>query len=166
MHEGRLPSVAQTKGAKIMDEFQLQVTDQPAETDWQWLEDSINRFNIQRTGYDDYRPLAIFIRDRAGAIIAGLSAFSWGGTLRILTLWVHENWRRHGYGTQLLSAAEQQAQARGCKQVVVETHSFQAPLFYPERGYTACGVTEDYPVGFQHITFQKRLMERQVTMEL
>lgn len=34
-----------------------------------------------------------------------------------------------------------------------------------QRGYTACGVTEDYPVGFQHFTFQKRLMERHVTME-
>jgi GNAT superfamily N-acetyltransferase len=148
-----------------MDEFPIQVTDHPAETDWQWLEDSINRFNIQLTGYDDYRPLAIFIRDRAGAIIAGLSAFSWGGTLRILTLWVNEHWRRHGYGTLLLTAAEQEALARGCKQAIVETHSFQAPLFYPERGYTASGVTEDYPVGFQHITFHKHLMERQVTME-
>jgi GNAT superfamily N-acetyltransferase len=148
-----------------MDEFPIQMTDHPAEADWQCLADNINRFNIQLTGYDDYRPLAIFIRDSTGAIIAGLSAFSWGGTLRILTLWVHEHWRRHGYGTQLLTAAEQEALARGCKQAVVETHSFQAPLFYPERGYTACGVTEDYPVGFQHITFQKRLMERQVTME-
>lgn len=142
-----------------MDEFPIQVTDHPAETDWQWLEERINRFNIQRTGYDDYRPLAIFIRDSAGVIIAGLSAFSWGGTLRILTLWVDEHWRRHGYGTRLLIAAEQEALARGCKQAVVETHSFQAPLFYPDRGYTACGVTEDYPVGFQHIAFHKGLTD-------
>jgi GNAT superfamily N-acetyltransferase len=148
-----------------MDEFPIEVTDHPAETEWQWLEDSINRFNVQRTGYDDYRPLAMFIRDSAGAIIAGLSAFSWGGSLRILTLWVDEHWRRHGYGTLLLQAAEQEALARGCQQAVVETHSFQAPLFYPDRGYSACGVTQDYPVGFQHITFHKRLIERQVTME-
>jgi ribosomal protein S18 acetylase RimI-like enzyme len=97
--------------------------------------------------------------------MAGLTAFSWGGTLRILTLWVQENWRRQGLGTQLLTAAEREALARDCRQVVVETHSFQAPRFYPGRGYTACGVTEDYPVGFQHFTFQKRLMERHVTME-
>jgi GNAT superfamily N-acetyltransferase len=148
------------KGQKIVDEFPIQVTDHPAETEWQWLQDTLNRFNIRRTGYDDYRPLAIFIRASAGAIIAGLTAFSWGGTLRILTVWGEENWRRNGSGTQLLTAAEQEALARGCKQAVVETHSFQAPLFYPDRGYSACGVTEDYPVGFQHITFQKRLMER------
>lgn len=109
------------------------------------------------TGYHDYRPLAIFIRDPAGAIIAGLTAFTWGGTLRILVLWVHENWRRHGLGTQLLAAAEQEACARGCKQAIVETHSFQAPEFYPQRGYTVCGLTNDYPVGYQYIAFQKRL---------
>lgn len=143
-----------------MDEFPIQVTDHPAETDWQWLSDSINRFNIQQTGYDDYRPLALFIRDSTGAIIAGLSAFSWGGTLHILTLWVDEQWRRHGYGTRLLTTAEQEALARGCKQAILETHSFQAPLFYPARGYTVSGVTKDFPVGFQHITFHKRLMER------
>jgi GNAT superfamily N-acetyltransferase len=140
-----------------VDEFQTQATDQPAATDWQWLEDNINRFNMQSTGYHDYRPLAIFIRDPVGAIIGGLTAFTWGGTLRILVLWVHENWRRHGLGTQLLATAEQEAHARGCKQAIVETHSFQAPEFYPERGYTACGLTDDYPVGYQYIAFQKRL---------
>ena len=140
-----------------MDAMQIQVTDQPAEIDWQWLESTIDQFNMHLTGYQDYRPLAIFVRDSLGAIIAGLTAYTWGGTLRILVLWVHENWRKHGYGTQLLAAAEQEALARGCKQAVVDTHSFQAPQFYPQRGYTVCGVIDDYPVGYQEIVFQKRL---------
>lgn len=148
-----------------MDEFPIQMTDHPAEAAWQWLADNINQFNRRATGFDDYRPLAMFIRDDAGAGIAGLSAFSWGGTLRILTLWVEEQQRRHGYGTLLLTAAEQEARTHGCRQVILETHSFQAPLFYSERGYTSCGVTEDYPVGFQQITFYKRLTEQPVTKE-
>jgi GNAT superfamily N-acetyltransferase len=138
-------------------DIQIQMTDQPAEVDWQWLEDNINRFNMQVSGYHDYRPLAIFIHDPVGAIMAGLAAFTWGGTLRILFLWVQESQRGQGYGTRLLAAAEQEALARGCQQAVVETHSFQAPQFYPDRGYSVCGVTDDYPVGFQHLTFQKRL---------
>ena len=60
-----------------MDEFQIQVTNQPTERDWQWLEDRINRFNVQVTGYDDYRLLAIFIRDPVGTTVAGLTAFTW-----------------------------------------------------------------------------------------
>ncbi len=80
-----------------MEAMQIQVTDHPAETDWQWLEGTINQFNMHLTGYQDYRPLAIFVRDGDGAIIAGLTAYTWGGTLRILVLWVHENWRRYGH---------------------------------------------------------------------
>jgi GNAT superfamily N-acetyltransferase len=145
------------KGCKAVDVKQIQVTDQPAESDWHWLEDSINQFNMRLTGYQDYRPLAIFLRDSMGEIIAGLTAFTWGGTLRILFLWVHENWQRQGYGSRLLEAAEQEALARGCKQAVVDTHSFQAPQFYPKKGYTVCGVIDDYPIGYQQIVFQKRL---------
>jgi GNAT superfamily N-acetyltransferase len=136
-----------------MDDKQIQVTDQPAESDWQWLESAINQFNMHLTGYNDYRPLAIFLRDPTGEIIAGITAFTWGGTLRILFLWVHENYQRHGYGTHLLEAAEQEAIVRGCEQAVVDTHSFLAPQFYPQKGYTVCGMIDDYPVGYQQIVF-------------
>ena len=146
-----------TERVYTVNDKRIQVTDQPAEEDWQWFEDKINLFNMQITGYNDYRPLVIFLHDPMGAIIAGLSAFTWGGTLRVLYLWVDENWRRHGFGTQLLVVAEQEALARGCEQAVVETHSFQAPLFYPQKGYTVCGVIEDYPLGYRQIVFQKRL---------
>ncbi|GAC1308463.1 MAG: hypothetical protein NVSMB27_46090 [Ktedonobacteraceae bacterium] len=46
-----------------MDDFQIQMTTQPVETDWQAIEENIGRFNIQTTGYDNYLPLAIFVRD-------------------------------------------------------------------------------------------------------
>ena len=140
-----------------MRNTKLQMTDEPAEIDWQLLENNISSFNIQVTGYDDYRPLASFIRDTEEVIIAGIAAFTWGGTLRILYLWVHENWRRQGYGKQLLAATEREARTRGCTQAVVDTHSFQAPAFYPECGYTICGVIEDNPVGYQQFIFQKLL---------
>jgi GNAT superfamily N-acetyltransferase len=142
----------------MVDEKQIQVTDQPAEADWQWLESTIDQYNILLTGYYDYRQLSIFLRDTEGAIIAGLNAFTWGGTLRILFLWVHEKYQKQGYGTRLLAAAEQEALARGCKQSVVDTHSFQAPEFYPKQGYTTCGVIDDYPIGYQQFIFQKRLI--------
>jgi GNAT superfamily N-acetyltransferase len=128
--------------------------------DWQWLEGNINQFNMFLTGYQGYRPLAVFLRDPTGAIIAGLTAFTWGGTLRILVLWVGENWRGRGYGSQLLAAAEREALTRGCEQAVLDTHSFQAPQFYSKRGYTVCGVIQDYPVGYQQFVFQKRLRSR------
>ena len=142
-----------------MADSELQITSQPEERDWQAIEAEIDRFNIRTTGYDDYLTLAIFVRDDAGSLVAGLTGFTWGGTLRVQYLWVHEDRRRHGYGSRLLVAAEEEARKRGCRQAVLDTHSFQAPEFYPARGYTVCGVMDDNPVGYRQIVFQKQLTD-------
>ena len=34
----------------------------PSPSDLQFVENQINHFNIKTTGYDDYQPLAIFVR--------------------------------------------------------------------------------------------------------
>ena len=142
-----------------MSNTDLQMTENPVEADWNFIEEQINLFNVKTTGYADYRPISLFARDETGIIIAGLTAFTWGGTLRIQFVWVHETWRKHGYGKRLVEAAEQEAIVRGCKQAVLDTHSFQAPDFYPKLGYTLCGVMENNPVGYQQLVFQKQLAQ-------
>jgi hypothetical protein len=72
-------------------------------------------------------------------------------------LWVRDDWRGHGYGRQLLAAAEAEAARRGCRQIVLSTHSFQAPGFYLKQGYTIVGQYENYPRGFQQIFLTKNL---------
>ncbi len=61
----------------------LTIEDAPNEADVRFVEERIDAYNIAVTGYDDYRPLAIFVRDSEGAIIAGLTGFTWGGTLKV-----------------------------------------------------------------------------------
>jgi hypothetical protein len=56
-----------------------------------------------------------------------------------------------------VAAAEREALGRGCRQAILDTHSFQAPDFYPRLGYLLCGTADDYPVGHQQLYFQKRL---------
>jgi hypothetical protein len=47
-------------------------------------------------------------------------------------------------------------QRRGCDQVALSTHSFQAPGFYVRFGYTECGRTPGYPREHDQIHLVKR----------
>jgi len=133
------------------------VDNAPAEADVRFIEEQLVAYNIAATGYTDYLPLAVFARDEGGMIRAGLTGFTWGGVLKIEYLWVNEELRGQGYGSRLLLAAEQEAIRRACHLAVVDTHSFQGPLFYPKLGYVQCGLVEDWPVGHTDTTFRKAL---------
>jgi GNAT superfamily N-acetyltransferase len=135
----------------------LIVEDAPNPTDVAYVEDQLNAYSVRVTGYTDYLPLAIFLRGSDGQIVAGLTGFTWGHALKIGYVWVHEDHRRQGYGTRLIQAAEREAVVRGCRQAVLDTHSFQAPNFYPKLGYVRCGLAEDWPVGYRQYYFTKRL---------
>ncbi|HJZ47090.1 MAG TPA: GNAT family N-acetyltransferase, partial [Roseiflexaceae bacterium] len=118
----------------------LLVEDNPSPGDLEFLENQINDYNVAVTGIVDWYPLAIFVRDDDGRIVAGINGGMWGGYLEIKNLWVDATLRGQGLGRRLLLAAEQQARARGCGQVLLDTHDFQAPEFYKKLGYTVFGV--------------------------
>lgn len=137
----------------------LTVDAHPAPDDLEFLDDQINRYNIATTGIQptDDILLSILVRDQAGTIVAGIWGWTWGGCCEIRTLWVHEQLRGQGYGQRLLAAAEQEALRRGCRQLVLDTHSFQAPGFYQRFGFEIVGTVEDYPEGHCKYYLRKRL---------
>jgi GNAT superfamily N-acetyltransferase len=123
----------------------------------QFLQEQIEEHNIHKTGLDDFLPLAIFVPDDQGDLIAGLSGYTWGYCCEIDHLWVHPQYRHQGYGRRLLQTAEQEARQRDCELVVLFTYSFQAPDFYLNLGYTISGVDEDCPRGHRRYHLHKRL---------
>ena len=135
----------------------LQVEVNPSVQEIAALEQRINDHNVAITGFDDYQPLAIFVRNELGVVTAGVTGFSWGGGCRITGLWVDAALRKQGIGAALLQAAEAEAQRRGCRVVVLETHGFQAPGFYRKLGYTEAGFRPDYPIGYGEYFFFKPL---------
>ncbi len=138
-----------------MDEITIHGTHVP-ELDAQ-LSELLYAFNRAATGVDYGKMLNARIDDDEGNLVAAISGFTWGGTCEIEYLWVTATSRGQGIGTALLRAAEQEARSRGCHQVVLSTHSFQAPLFYETHGYQRLAVITDYPRGHEKVIYIKHL---------
>ena len=105
--------------------------------------------------------LGAFLVDRIyefnAKVIAGFNGYTWGGCCELSHVWVDERYRGQGLGAALLRAAETEAVARGCAQVVLATHSFQAPGFYERMGYEKKYAIEGRPKGYADIIYVKVL---------
>ncbi len=82
-----------------------------------------------------WQELTITYKNRQGKIVAGLNGHTHYGWLFIKLFWVDENCRGKNLGTRLLQAAEKEALKRNCKNVWLDTFSFQALPFYQKLGY-------------------------------
>jgi ribosomal protein S18 acetylase RimI-like enzyme len=122
-----------------------------------FLAQRIYEFNAQATGLFDGEVFAASIKGQTGEIIAAVTGHTWGGTCQVTHLWVHESQRRKGLGVALMNAVESEAMRRGCWQVLLSTHSFQAPGFYERLGYKREASIEDYPKGHANVFYLKRL---------
>jgi ribosomal protein S18 acetylase RimI-like enzyme len=136
---------------------EIEISDVPDDAAVAELRQRLVAFNLDVTGYQDYRSLSCFLRDADGELQAGIDGFSWGGYAMVEWLWVAASLRRQGLGGQLMHAAEAEARARGCAVVRVNTHTFQAPGFYRRLGYEEVGYASDTPVGHGEHFFAKRL---------
>jgi GNAT superfamily N-acetyltransferase len=115
-------------------------------------------YNESRTGPSGFAPLAVTLDDGdSGQLIGGL----WGRTvyewLFVEFLFVPEHLRGRGIGTTLLRTAEQEALARECIGVCLDTFDFNAPGFYRKHGYEVIAALESPRRGFKRHIFSKRL---------
>lgn len=114
-------------------------------------------YNAALIGPSDSRPLAVLVRDAAGAIVGGLTGETARGWLSIRLFFLPEHLRGGGLGSQVLAAAEAEAVARGCHHARLDTYGFQAPGFYAKQGYTVFGDLERYPDAHHRFFLQKAL---------
>jgi len=121
--------------------------------------DGIRAFNAAATGHPaGPRPLSVLVRDgEGGAVLGGLTGRTSNGWLFIELFHLPEALRGGGLGARLLRRAEEEARARGCTGVWLDTFSFQAPDFYRKQGYQPFGELPDYPEGHSRLFLFKRL---------
>ena len=130
---------------------------EPAGDDRGELVDALLAFNREATGIEDDVELSAFIRDADGRLAAGIYGWVFGATGEVALIWVRDDQRGRGVGGGLLAGFEEKAASLGCRQMVIRTHSFQAPGFYRKHGYVEVGAVDDYPIGYAYHLFRKPL---------
>jgi GNAT superfamily N-acetyltransferase len=141
-----------------MSEPKIVVTDAPDDKDTAVISDGLRAYNTKEAGFDDYRPLAVFVTDPAtGKVVGGLFGGSYMGQLRVDRFFLPEQARRDRIGSRVLAMAEEEARRRGCSRVTLSTMEIQAPGFYLKQGYEMAARLECEPPGITRYLMTKKL---------
>jgi GNAT superfamily N-acetyltransferase len=136
----------------------LTLTDAPDERAQAVIRDGLSDYNVGQGGYRDARALAVLISDpETQEVTGGLLGRTSMGLLFIDLIFVPESLRRHGIGSRVIRAAEDEALRRGCSRAILFTVTFQAPVFYERQGYQVLGRIECDPPGHTRICMTKKL---------
>ena len=142
---------------KAIAVLKIEVTQQVHPESRDVIARGLRAFNAQHLGNYEWADLDVYVRDPDGQVVGGFIGDMALGWLAIHALWVKEDLRGSGIGTEILSTAENAAMKNGCRAVILDTLSFQAPSFYEKRGYVRVAVIDDYRGGVQRIFMQKPL---------
>ena len=123
----------------------------------QIIGDLIRSYNRSKREVAESEPLNLYVEDEHGEIMAGLVAETFGNWLEIEYLFVKEDLRGQGIGSQLMQQAESEAKKRNCRFAFVNTYQFKAPAFYQKQGYKEVFTLKDYPYIGQRHYYQKDL---------
>src|SRR5580704_3646840 len=97
-----------------MTDAKIVVTDAPNADDIAIINDGLRAYNTEKAGFDDYRPVAVFVTDPAtGKVEGGLHGGSYMGQLRVDRFFLPEGRRRDRIGSRVLQMAEEEARKRG-----------------------------------------------------
>jgi ribosomal protein S18 acetylase RimI-like enzyme len=118
--------------------MRIETTETPREEDEAFVVAQTRAYNREFTNRD-VRPLCVFARDETNAIIGGLTGMTYWLYLDVGYLWVDRQRRHQGIASRLLAAAQEEAGRRGCRHVLLDTYSFQAPEFYRKLGFREFG---------------------------
>ena len=117
----------------------------------------VRSYNRSKREAAKSKSLSLYVEDDSGELLDGLVAETFGNWLEIEYLFVKEELRGQGIGSQLLQQAESEAKKRNCCYVFVNTYQFQAPTFYQKHGYKEVFTLKDYPCTGQRHYYQKDL---------
>jgi GNAT superfamily N-acetyltransferase len=140
--------------------YQVVVEAEPTSAEMTIILKGLMAYNASQSNGDTPNYLFIAVRGADGSVAGGLVGATYLGWLQVQAVWVSDELRGLGYGTELMQAAENEAVRRGCPRVFLETLSFQALPFYEKCGYTVVSKLPDFPPGGCRYALTKELVTR------
>ncbi len=139
--------------------IELQVVKDWDSEDIRYVRENLKSYNFQFTSSIPFsKPSAVnLVLKENDSIIAGLLGCIYWGCFHIDILWIDEERRKQGYGTELLKKAEEIAKENNCSFIHLDTLSFQAQEFYIKNGYSVFGELKGYPDGIIRYYMKKEL---------
>jgi GNAT superfamily N-acetyltransferase len=139
-------------------DFDIAAADELDPVDAAVISDGLRAYYVEQAGYYDFRPLAVFVRDRqTGNIIGGLHGRSEFGLVYVAWFFLPADRRRAGIGSRVLAMAEEEGRRRGCTRIALTTLNIEAPGFYLKQGYEVAATIDCEPPGLTRYYMMKKL---------
>ncbi|WP_198651606.1 GNAT family N-acetyltransferase [Dyella sp. C11] len=137
--------------------YRIALEEKPNNTDINTIIQGLTAYNQSKANGDTPQYLVATARNEEGTVVGGVVAAIYLGWLQVSALWLADELRGNGYGSQLLALVEDAAARQGCANAFLETLSFQALPFYEKRGYTVFSRLADFPPGGARYALTKAL---------
>ena len=114
------------------------ISSAPTEQEVNLVQAKLYDFCQDQTGAEYGRPgieISLVLKDSQGNVVGGIGASTVMRVMFLEVLWVANEHRKMGYGTDLVLAAERIGLEQGCITSQTWSLSFQAPGFYQKIGY-------------------------------
>lgn len=121
------------------------------------LEAALEEFDRKYIKFKMEGSVSIGILD-GDTLVAGLDArMTAFKIIYVSTVYVHENYRRMGYGRRLMEEMETRAKALGANTIRLDTFSWQGKDFYLALGYQQVGHYRNPEDGYEEYFFMKNI---------
>ena len=132
----------------------------PSQENLNPVDEGFHQVNLAHLGEEEiakYHRVLITVKDVSERVIGGIHGEMYWDWLHIHTLWLTEEHRGAGVGSELLRQLEDIARSKGYVGSHAETTDYQALDFYLKHGYRVFGELEGKPRGVTWYYIRKSL---------
>lgn len=139
-----------------MADVSFNIKENPGEEAIGIAKKALNQYNLQSEYGESIDKGSIFIAvDLDGKDVGSCLCHFRGNWLEIHTIWIVEEHRTKGIGTQIIQKLEELVKQKKLLGIMVPVTEFQSPEFYIKEGFEEFGRLENYAGKFARIYFKK-----------